>query len=396
METALKRHGVLVLHLLIMALLLIGLVQRTQLHFLPQVSIYIGVLLAGYALLNRLVPGFRRPAAPSSAYTLLFIRAVLIAQVVQMIAHWAWLGGIPLWEALHEQDDLRIVEIRRAAGEGVPLLLDYFSHFLIKALVPMALLLAWSTNRRLFWLLAVCASVYAASLLAKSFFITLFVPLLLALLVTRQWRYSAVLVSLFLVVTVLLSTAANPQKLRSRPAPGTTGQSVAEDAGVKEHGFVLDALLGVGRRVVLMPGWTVAEWFTHIPSGIPYAKGGAVRPLAVALGVPYTDYTEKVYDLAYPEMAAKHVPGTMGSAAFMYGYANFGTWGLFAAGLVTAVLLLAVQRVYGDQWKWSVVLNAFPLLSLSGSALPTVLLTHGWGLTILLFLWLRPAHEPAA
>ncbi len=396
MRTVLKHHGILALHLLITALLLIGLIERTQLRYLPQVFLYIGALLAGYAMLDRLMPGLRHPVAQSSPYTLFFIRAVLVAQVIQMIAHWAWLGGMPLWEALHEQNDLRIVAIRRAAGEGIPLPLDYFSHFLIKAFVPMALLLAWSKEQRLFWLLAVCASVYAVSLLAKSFFITLFVPLLLAFLVTRQWKCSAVLVSLFLAVTVLLSTAANPQKLRTQPDQGVTGMAVPEDAGVKEHGFLLDALLGVGRRVVLMPGWTVAEWFMHIPADIPYAKGGVVRPLAVVLGVPYSDYTEKIYDLVYPEMAAKHVPGTMGTASFMYGYANFGSWGLFGAGLITACVLLLVQRIFGPRWKWALVLNAFPLLALSGSALPTVLLTHGWGLTILLFLWLRPAHEPAA
>ncbi len=384
------------MHLVMVCLLLAGLTERTGLRYLPEIALYLGALLAAYVMLDGMVPANRVPKRSPSPYILRFIQVVIVAQVIQMVLHWSWMGGIPLWEAMHEQDDLRIVAIRRAAGEDIPLLMDYCSHFMIKALVPMALLLAWSKHRRLFWLLAVSASLYAASLLAKSFVITLFFPLWAAFLVNRRWKSVSVLTLVFLLFTVLLSTAANPQKLRSQPAHDTTGGAVPEDAGVKEHGFVLDALFGVGRRVLLMPGWTVAEWFSFIPSDIPYAGGGAVRPLALVLQVPYVDYTEKVYDLAYPEMAAKHVPGTMGTASFMYGYANFGPWGLLVSGLITALVLLMVQRIFGPRWKWAVALNAFPLLALSGSALPTVLLTHGWGLTIILFLWLRPSKEPAS
>lgn len=390
-----SRHGIIAMHLAIGLLLMIGLVERTGAAYIPQVVVYFGVLVAAYVAMDRIVP-WRLNAATKHAPVRLFIQGVLIAQVLLMAAHWASAGGVPLWQALHEADDLKILEIRRSAGENLPLVLDYASHLMLKALVPVALLLAWTRNRKLFWWLAATAAIYAMSLLAKSFVITLFVPLWIAFLLARQWVRFTGLTAIFLLLTIFLSTAANPQKLRTEPAGVEAQAVVPEDRGVQEHGFVLDALLGVAQRVLLTPGWTVAAWFTHIPADLPYAHGSAVRPMAVVLGLPYVDYSEAVYKLAYPEMAAKHVPGTMGSAAFMYGYANFGTWGLFAAGLVTAVLLLAVQRVYGDQWKWSVVLNAFPLLSLSGSALPTVLLTHGWGLTILLFLWLRPAHEPAA
>lgn len=394
MRTSLTHHGVIAMHLVIVCLLLAGLAERTGLRYLPDMALYVGALLAAYVMLDRLVPRNWAPKRAPSPYILRFIQLILVAQAIQMVLHWSWLGGVPLWEAMHEQDDLRIVAIRRDAGQDIPLLLDYFSHFMIKALVPMALLLAWSTHRRLFWLLATSASLYAASLLAKSFVITLFIPLWAAFLIARQWRSVSVLTLVFLLFTVLLSTAANPQKLRSEPTKDNAAVAVPEDAGVKEHGFLMDALFGVGRRVLLMPGWTVAEWFNHIPSDLPYAQGGAVRPLAMVLHVPYVDYTEKVYELAYPAMAAKNVPGTMGTASFMYGYANFGSWGLLGAGLITALVLLIVQRIFGLLWQWAIALNAFPLLALSGSALPTVLLTHGWGLTLLLFLWLQPAGEP--
>lgn len=394
MRSLLARNGVLAIHLAIVALLLVGLVERTCFRFLPDVAIYLAALLATYALLDRLLPKGKPPVGLGAFPIRRFIQMVLVAQVALMLVHWAYLGGVPLWQALHEQDDLLIVNIRRAAGDDIPLLLSYASHFMIKAFVPVALLLAWSEYRRLFWLLAVTAAIYAASLLAKSFVITLFVPLWIAFLISRQWIRFFSLSAVFLVLTIALSSAANPQKFRTEPASGKSTVAVPEDEGVKQHGFLLDAVLGIGRRMVLMPGWTVAEWFEHIPADAPFAKGGTIRPLAALLHVPYVDYTEKVYQLAYPEMAAQHVPGTMGTASFMYGYANFGKWGLFGSGLITALMLLLAQRAFGMRWKWAVVLNTFPLLALSGSALPTVLLTHGWALTIILFLWLQPKHDP--
>lgn len=166
------------------------------------------------------------------------------------------------------------------------------------------------------------------------------------------------------------------------------------DQGVHQRGFLGDAVYGVTKRLLIMPGHTVAEWFRHIPADLPYAKGGAVRPLAMVLGVPFTDYTEQIYNLVYPRMAEHHVPGTMGSASFMYGYANFGAWGLAGSGVITAAMLLLAQRIFGRRWRWAIVLNVFPLLALSSSALPTVLLTHGWGTILILFLILRPQEPP--
>jgi hypothetical protein len=393
MSTFITRHAVLSLHLAITGLLLVGLVQRTQFRYLPDVAIYMTALLAAYAVLQRIPSKGRLHFELAFISVKSFVQVVLCVQLALMIIHWAYLGDVPLWKALHQQDDLAIVSIRRAAGEDVPWLLGYASHFMIKACVPFALVLAWPWDRRYFWCLSAAAVVYAASLLAKSFVITLFVPIWIAFLIGRQWRRLFILSGVFLVLTIALSTAANPQKLRTDDVDHG-GVAVPVDEGVKEHGFLGDALLGVGRRMVLMPGWTVAAWFGHIPSDIPFVRGGAVRPLAAALGVPYVDLTEKMYDLAYPEMAAQNVPGTMGTASFMYGYANFGRWGLLGSGMITALVILLVQRIFGMRWKWAVVLNVFPLLALSGSALPTVLLTHGWALTIALFLWLRPKNAP--
>lgn len=395
MRTLLSRHCLITVQLAIVGLLLVGLVERTGVRFLPHIAIYGAALVVAYSLVQRFIGGRSIPWEFQAFPTALFIKAVLIAQVLIMILHWSQLGEIPLWTALHEQDDLLILSLRRSAGEGLPLLLNYGSHLMIKALVPIALVLAWSTDRRLFWLLACSASLYALSLLAKSFVITLFIPLWVAFIVHGKWKQFIALSLFFFLSTFALSTAANPQKLRSTTAVVGVAEALPEDQGVREHGLVGDALLGIGKRIILMPGWTVAVWFEHIPSDQPFVHGGAIRPLAALLNIPFEDLTERMYALEYPEMAAQNVPGTLGTASFMYGYANFGTWGLAASGLITALMIAFAQACFGGVWRWALALNMFPLLALCGSALPTVLITHGWALTLLLFLVLRPKHEPA-
>ncbi len=398
MRTIATRHLLILLHGLILALLLVGLIERTGSLYLIDMCIYLLALVITHLVLLKVAP--QELALPSWPRLSIrhFIIAVLLFQIVLLPVYWAALGNVPLWTALHEADDLRIVTIRREAGDGVPMWLNYAGHLQIKALAPMALLLAWTADRRLFWSLAVCAGVFAVSLLAKSFVITLFIPLWFALLIKRNWKPLLTLTGIFLALTVTLSWAANPQKFRSIDAT-PTGQpsvSIPEDEGVREHGLLGDAFLGVGKRLVLMPGHTVAAWFQHIPSDIPFAEGAAVRPLAVVLGQPYQDLSESIYALEYPEMAEKNVPGTMGTASFMYGYANFGRWGLLGSGVITALMLTVARLCFGPRWRWALVLSVFPLLSLTGGALPTVLLTHGWALALLLFLIIRPDHEPAA
>lgn len=396
MRTLLSRHCLIIVHVAIVGLLLVGLVERTGIRSLPHIAIYCATLVVAYGLVQRFTVGRSIPWKFQAFPTAIFITAVLIAQVLIMVLHWAQLGEIPLWTALHEQDDLLILSIRRSAGEDLPLLLNYGSHLMIKALVPIALVLAWSTDRRLFWLLASAASIYALSLLAKSFVITLFIPLWIAFIVNGKWKQFIALSLFFFLSTFALSTAANPQKLRSSTELEGVAAAVPEDEGVKEHGLLGDAILGIGKRIILMPGWTVAAWFEHIPTDQPFVHGGAIRPLAALLNIPFVDLTERMYDLEYPEMAAQNVPGTLGTASFMYGYANFGKWGLAASGVITALMLAFAQACFGGRWRWAMVLSVFPLLALSGSALPTVLITHGWALTLLLFLVLRPKHDPAA
>jgi len=166
-----------------------------------------------------------------------------------------------------------------------------------------------------------------------------------------------------------------------------------QDQGLRDHGLVGDALLKIGRRVFLTPGWTVADWFTHVPADIPWCEGAAVRPLGAVLGKPYIDVASRIYELEYPDHIARGIHGTVPSSAFMYDYANFGGWGLLVSALLVGSTFVALDRFVGLRGKWAFIFGLYPILALGATAFSTVLLSHGLLATVLLFLLTRPDLE---
>jgi hypothetical protein len=319
---------------------------------------------------------------------------VLVLTAAVALAHWNALGHVPLLAALAQHDNFVIQDIRLHMTTDIPSWLNYASNLVIKAFVPFTLVVCHGRRPGLFAAVAVVGGVYALSLVQKSYIITLFVPLWIAFLLGRRWKAFGLLTAGFVVVTALLFLVAKPEKLVQAADNDAAPAAPVMDEGVKKHGLVADLLWSVMRRVVLMPGWTVSAWFEHIPQDIPFQHGGAVRPLARVMGKEYHALDRAIYDLEYPEYAAKGTQGTVGSASFMYGWADFGWAGLLLSGLITAAVLKAFTLLFGTRWRWAICLNTFPLLALSSAALPTVLLTHGWAATLLLFLFFTPPHDP--
>lgn len=387
-----RRHPVIAAHAVLVALLLIGLVQRTGAAYLHWIALYACVSIATYASIFRWKPiGSTNVAKGEPPLRSLFAGTFGLT-VVLAASHWGTLGHVPLIEALRQTDDLRVNALRHASND-VPVWINYVGNILIKALVPVSLLLAWSGHRKWFWAMAVVASLYALSLIQKSHVITLFVPLWIAFLVSRKWIAFGSLSAVFAVLLGFLVVVGKPEKLQQVSA-GTNEQAAVLDEGVAKRGLVGDVVWSLGRRILFMPGWTVAAWFEHVPADIPYQQGAAVRPIGALLGKSYRDLSSDVYALEYPELAAQGTQGTMGSAAFMYDYANFGGWGLAFAGAITGALLYVITLLFAGRWRWAIALNAYPLLALCATALPTVLLSHGWAATLLLFVLFTDRPEP--
>lgn len=390
MSTLFKRHPVFGVHLLLMAVLCIGLVQRSGLRYLPLFSLHLLILLATYALLHRIGTTRRPPSLLTWDLNLLSIGVAIFTAGVALM-HWWSIGQVPLIEALRQQDDLAVGALRRAASDLAPAWVNYAGNLAIKALLPFALLMTWSRRRSLFWVLCAVGLAYSLSLIQKSYVITLFVPLWVSFLIARKWVSWGALTGLFIVTIGFLFIVAKPEKLAQT---AQRADAPVVDEGVKRYGLVGDLLWSTARRVLLMPGWTVSAWFEYIPARIPYQDGAAIRPLAAVLGMPYADLSMEVYALEYPELASLGTKGTVPTAACMYDYANFGWMGLVLAGSLHALWLILVTWVYGERWRWAVVLNVFPLLAFTSCALPTALLTHGWVATILLYLTFADGRDP--
>ncbi|MCC7501326.1 MAG: hypothetical protein IT229_02275 [Flavobacteriales bacterium] len=391
-----RRHPLLGIHLGIVVLLLLGLVQRTGMSHLGFMALYVTALLFGYVVIDRMTRNIAIPTRIGSDARPLAV-GVLLATMVVAVLHWVAVGHVPLIEALRQNDNLVVQEIRRRMTMDAPLWLNYASNFMLKAFIPFTLLVCYGRCPKLFASVAVVGVLYALSLVQKSYVITLFVPLWFAFLISRRWIQFATLTSGFILALFFLMIVAKPEKLaqvQENEQDITAEQAPVIDPGVKENGLFLDLVRGLARRVLLMPGWTVAAWFEHVPSDIPFQKGGAVRPLAALTGREYMELDRRIYDLEYPEFAAKNTRGTMGSASFMYGWANFGWWGLVLSGFITAGVLKTVTLLFARRWEWAVCLSAYPLLMLSSVALPTVMLTHGWMLTLLLFVLFAPPNAP--
>ncbi|MBL7941059.1 MAG: hypothetical protein JNL43_17005 [Flavobacteriales bacterium] len=404
MSTAtIRRHPLMAIHLAILLILLLGLVQRTGTAYLAHMAGYAGVVVISYISAIVLIRARSRSAAFSDVGLTPYVPPVrglavsaLLVTASIAVAHWVLLGHVPLLEAMAQVDGLAVNAIRRDSNE-VPLLLNYSGHLVLKGLLPFALLVLWYRLRRAFWPVAIIGVVYALSLLQKSPVITLFVPLWVSFIVLRYWKACVLLTAVLLILLVGLILVANPQKMQQVEAMEQHDpQAPVLDDGVQRHGLVGDLALSIARRVFLMPGWTVAAWFEHIPADIPFQHGAAVRPLASLLGIPFVDLSRPIYDMERPELASAGTEGTMPSASFMHGWANFGWSGLLSSAAIMGTWLALVGMLFKDRWRWSVCLGVFPLLAASATALPTVLLTHGWVLTLVLFrLFVRDEKDLA-
>ncbi|MBL0035727.1 MAG: hypothetical protein IPP26_08150 [Flavobacteriales bacterium] len=119
-----KRHPVFEVHMVLMAILCIGLLQRSGFRFIPLFGLYLVVLTVSYALLSRVGITRRPPALLKGNLRLLGIGVALFTAVVALV-HWWSIGQIPLLEALRQQDDFQVGALRRAASDLAPRWVNY-------------------------------------------------------------------------------------------------------------------------------------------------------------------------------------------------------------------------------------------------------------------------------
>ncbi|WP_286797316.1 hypothetical protein [Pandoraea sp. 64-18] len=327
--------------------------------------------------------------------------ALFVASILVVIAHFIYLGQIPLVSASTSNDYFGVMRIRQAIFFDAPAVYRYLPNFVLKSLLPILTLYYYVSGSRFrFFLSTVMGMFYGLALLNKIFVLIPFVPLMLYLLLNRRFVRAILCGAIMAAGLAVLVFVQNPQV---RPSFWTSPDQVTmsgeplyvESAPVpkERRSATFPAFQFVDTiylRLFVVPGQVVSAWFADIPEKIPYGHGCGYRLVAKLKGCDFRFYPSLVHDIENPVLVAQGVHGTMTAASFMEDYANFGGKGMVLGGVLLGFVLAAVSAVFAGQWRWALILNCIPIGLLIELPLSTVLLTGGWALTIIVYLLLRP------
>jgi hypothetical protein len=170
-----------------------------------------------------------------------------------------------------------------------------------------------------------------------------------------------------------------PEEIKNQPALIEEEKDEFEARRNKMFGYA------IYKRVMLVPGKMVSDWFKHIPEHKPFLHGCGYHFLAPFLGCEFRNYAQELYPLIYPKYAARGIQGNVNVAHFMYDYANFGKTGIFIGGIFMALIIAIFDTVFSFSIVYKFSVNTFYVLMLSSSALTTLLFSGGWGIMLFLF-----------
>ena len=273
---------------------------------------------------------------------------------------------------LNEIED--VVYLRRSITDNTSVLMRYISSIIIKAVFPFLIIYFWSTQKKTIFIIVYFIAVfYAFSLMQKSYVVSLLVPILIYNLLNKQWWQSLLHITTISFVVFLLflsantgvknSVIANIAKEKHISLINKKKQNISNNGHIKddtknlddfssleeqekhishinkkEENFsakdhvkgqttILDNFLslyqGLEDRVLIIPGEVVSEWFDLIPNKRPFLMGDGYPILAKIKGTEYIDYSRVLYDVLYPDYAAKNFKGSLNVASFVNDYSNF-------------------------------------------------------------------------
>ena len=298
--------------------------------------------------------------------------------------HFIELSGSPLIKAFKSLDYYGIVDLRKSITRDHAFYWNYGLNFSLKAIIPFLILYFHIKGPRwFFYFFVALSSFYALSLLQKSFIVTIFLPLIVYTVYEQKWKI--LLISMFIIISGIVNIyfATNPVLRGGKPAKSIV---VAEKKGERSKYRIVVIGKAITKRLAIIPGEMVSEWFENIPSKKPFLFGQGYRFIAPFLGKEYVSYSLELYPIMKPKYAEKGIKGSVNAASFMYEYANFGWLGLILSGFLLALIFNFVELIFFQHTLLKICLNIFPMLMLSSTSLFTLLLTGGWIINILLFV----------
>lgn len=378
-----RKHPFFTVYCFIIIFLFPGVYYKSGYRFFDELALHLAAFVTIYFLLHRYLPPTpklnlftRNKFQTLTAY---LPNAALVAVAVFVVFHFIHLGFLPLLESALSDNVVDIALIRQNVTVQSSGWVNYLSSFIIRAVIPFFIVYSCVTQKMQFFIAWVVIAVfYSLNLMQKSHIVMAFIPLALYFLLSRKYLKSAATMSIPVVGVFFLVFLTNPDKVTQddERVELTTTQKLNKNSG------------SIVRRLMIVPGKTVGDWFLLIPSEYPFLKGCGYR-VGTLFGCKYIEYSKLLYPRLYPYYAEKGLKGTINVASFMYDYSNFGKPGLVLAALIIALLFFGVQKLFVDEFLWLMVFNFFPVLMLSSKSFTTLLFSGGWGLTILLFVIFR-------
>lgn len=302
---------------------------------------------------------------------------LLMISITLIILDMVVLGGPPIVKALSSSNLKSFCDVRENIHTDSSKIFVYLSSINIKAILPFALFHFIVLNKKkIFIPLILLAGLYGFSMMQKSFMFSVFFPAISYTLIQKKWLLSISLSSIILIgvfsLTVLLNKYIDDdEKIVKVPS--------------NQPPFLFKLSKGLIKRVVIVPGETISQWFNVIPEKKPYLYGDGYPFIAKLRARKYIDYSKELYPILKPDYAKKGLSGTVNVASFVREYSNFGYLGLFLGGALIALVLVFIDKMFLGYENFYYSINLFPIFLFSSSSILTILFSGGWFVFILLF-----------
>lgn len=373
--------------------------------YLEYFALFIFSLIGTAALIVYLIPLFvgLRPSdflsiSQGGADRLAGVMIIIMAALV--FGHFIILGELPVWQAFLASDNTAAALVRQRVNDNSMGLIAYIPTLFMYSLSnAVCIQLIRRRQLRLFWIILPVSVFYGTALLQKSFPLLVTVPVAIYCMLVRRYIYAAVILSLGVIGVLISFFATNPQLVHSAAIDSGGTYLVASSAGhfpenVSAPGAMELAAISakaLAERVVVHPGYVVSKWFESFPAPHPYAYGCGYRFLAPLLDCEFQNLPLQLHPDFYPRQASEGLQGSFNAAHFAEEYANFGPPGLVLAGALAASVLLVATLMTGHAGlPLLVAINIAQIAALSSAALHTTMLSFGWGLSMLLSVFLFP------
>lgn len=389
-----SRNNLFFVYLIVLLFLTIGVYYDSGFSYLPYLICYSVFFVITYLLTDRYfrtneqwshrvekLKSLFSIKSPDKFASILFAFTALF-----IVFHFIYMKNIPTISAFMSHNSFEIYKMRNAVSEESSLLVNYLSSFVLKAIIPFSVLYFFIQKKRnVFIVVMTVSAFYCLSLIAKSFLVTAFIPVIFLTLFSKRYLTSLGFFFFVFAGLNLLVFVANPA-LRG----GDTNTISFSPVKKQEEGNgLLRSVRGLTDRVFLTPGKIVSGWFESIPKDKPYLNGCGYRFLAPLLHCEYREYASELYPVLFPEFAEQGYAGRVNAASFMYDYSNFGWIGIIFSAIIMAIVFVMINILFAGKELIKFCVNIYYVLVLSSSALSTLLFSGGWGLMIVLFLICR-------